>query len=255
MTARRTKKRFQTNVSEIEFQTFQRNNPHPQLQAHSHSMPQKKQTVYITPRNLNQKEYLSKLLDQSKNIVFALGPAGTGKTLIACQVGIKLFKEGLVDKIVVTRPAVAVDEEHGFLPGTLEQKMAPWTRPIFDVLSEYYYSREIENMIREGIIEISPLAYMRGRNFENSFIILDEAQNTTPSQIKMALTRISAGSKMVITGDLAQHDRGYEKNGLLDFTEKLKLKQSSLIDIVEFVHSDIQRHPAVKEVLSIYGEE
>ena len=212
MSARKTKKRFQTELHEIEFHTFQRTAPQ--------NMPQKKQRVHVTPRNQNQQEYLSKLLDQSKNIVFALGPAGTGKTLIACQVGIKLFKEGLVDKIVVTRPAVSVDEEHGFLPGTLEQKMAPWTRPIFDVLSEYYYSREIENMIREQVIEISPLAYMRGRTFKNAYIIADEMQNATPNQMKMLLTRLGEGSQMVVTGDLRQADK-LEDNGLIDFCTRL----------------------------------
>jgi phosphate starvation-inducible PhoH-like protein len=247
MSARKTKKRFQTEIHEIEFHTFQRTAPQ--------NMPQKKQRVHVTPRNPNQEEYLSKLLDHSKNIVFALGPAGTGKTLIACQVGIKLFKEGLVDKIVVTRPAVSVDEEHGFLPGTLEQKMAPWTRPIFDVLSEYYYSREIENMIREGIIEISPLAYMRGRTFKDSYIIADEMQNATPNQMKMLLTRLGENSKMVVTGDLRQADK-LEDNGLLDFCSRLEdnSQRLKLLDIVKFDNRDIERHNAVKEVLKIYGD-
>ena len=247
MTARRTKKRFRTEVTDIEFQSFQRTVPQ--------HMPQKKQTVHVTPRNLNQKEYLHKLLDQSKNIVFALGPAGTGKTIIACQVGIKLFKSGVVDKIIVTRPAVSVDEEHGFLPGTLEQKMAPWTRPVFDVFAEFYYAREIENMVREGVIEISPLAYMRGRTFKNAYIIADEMQNATPSQMKMLLTRLGENSKMVVTGDLQQADR-LEDNGLLDFCNKLQnnLEKLTLIDIIKFDSRDIERHEAVKEILSIYGD-
>ncbi len=234
-----------TQANVIEFQHFQHTVPQ--------GLPQKKNRVHIVPRNLHQEEYLLKLLDQTKNIVFALGPAGTGKTLLACQVGVKLFKEGLVDKIVVTRPAVSVDEEHGFLPGTLEQKMAPWTRPIFDVLSEYYYARDIENMIREGVIEISPLAFMRGRTFKNAYIIADEMQNATPNQMKMLLTRLGEGSKMVVTGDLNQADR-LQDNGLIDFCNRLKGKNLDLLDIVQFGNKDIERHEAVKEVLSIYGE-
>ncbi len=234
-----------TQANVIEFQNFQHTVPQ--------GLPQKKHRVHIVPRNLHQEEYLFKLLDQSKNIVFALGPAGTGKTLLACQVGVKLFKEGLVDKIVVTRPAVSVDEEHGFLPGTLEQKMAPWTRPIFDVLSEYYYARDIENMIREGVIEISPLAFMRGRTFKNAYIIADEMQNATQNQMKMLLTRLGEGSKMVVTGDLAQADR-LEDNGLIDFCNRLKNKNLECLDIVQFAMKDIERHDAVKEVLSIYGD-
>jgi phosphate starvation-inducible PhoH-like protein len=229
----------------IEFQPFQHTVPQ--------NLPQKKQRVNVVPRNRNQEEYLFKLLDPSKNIVFALGPAGTGKTLLACQVGIKLFKEKLIDKIVVTRPAVSVDEEHGFLPGTLEQKMAPWTRPIMDVFAEYYYAKDIENMIREGVIEISPLAYMRGRTFKNAYIIADEMQNATQNQMKMLLTRLGEGSKMVVTGDLRQADR-LEDNGLIDFCQRLQDKNLEHLDLVQFGMKDIERHEAVKEVLSIYGD-
>ena len=254
MTTKRAKKRStgtnenhwsNNRANAIEFQPFQHTLPQ--------NLPQKKRNVHVVPRNRNQEEYLLQLLDPSKNIVFALGPAGTGKTLIACQVGIKLFKEGLVDKIVVTRPAVSVDEDHGFLPGTLEQKMAPWTRPIFDVLAEYYYARDIENMIREGVIEISPLAYMRGRTFKNAYIIADEMQNATVNQMKMLLTRLGEHSKMVVTGDLAQADR-LNDNGLINFCGLLANRQTKHIDIVEFDHRDIERHHAVKEILAIYGD-
>jgi phosphate starvation-inducible PhoH-like protein len=154
----------------------------------------KKQEVTILPRNKNQESYVLKLLDDTKDIVFGIGPAGTGKTLLAVQVAVKLFKEGAVDKIIVTRPAVSVDEDLGFLPGTLEQKMAPWTRPIFDVLREYFDAKQIEGMIEEGIIEIAPLAYMRGRTFKKSFILADEMQNATPNQMKMLLTRLGEES-------------------------------------------------------------
>lgn len=215
---------------------------------------QKKITVDILPRNLNQESYILKLLDPGKDIVFGIGPAGTGKTLLAVQVAVKQFKEGQVDKIVVTRPAVSADEDLGFLPGTLEQKMAPWTRPIFDVLREYFTARDIENMIAEGVIEISPLAYMRGRTFKDAFILADEMQNATPNQMKMLLTRLGTGSRMAVTGDLNQADR-LKDNGLVNFVNLLKTKDSSHLDIVYFNQDDIERHEAVKEVLKIYGDE
>jgi phosphate starvation-inducible PhoH-like protein len=245
MTTKRAKKRFQSNVNVIEFQQFHQN-------IHT-ALPQKKQRVHIVPRNPNQEEYLQKLQDQSKNIVFAIGPAGTGKTLLACQVGVKLFKEGLVDKIVITRPAVSVDEDLGFLPGTMQQKMEPWTRPIFDVFAEYYHSKEIDLMIREGVIEISPLAYMRGRTFKNAYIIADEMQNATSNQMKMLLTRLGEGSKMVVTGDLRQADR-LDDNGLIDFCRLLENKTLQYIDVQQFTMRDIERHKAVKEVLKVYGD-
>lgn len=215
---------------------------------------QKKQSVTIIPRNRNQESYVLKLLDESKDIVFGIGPAGTGKTLLAVQVAVKLFKEGAIDKIIVTRPAVSVDEDLGFLPGTLEQKMAPWTRPIFDVLREYFTSKDIEGMIEEGIIEIAPLAFMRGRTFKNSFILADEMQNATPNQMKMLLTRLGEGSQMAVTGDLAQADR-LKDNGLINFIELLETKNATHLDIVHFEQGDIERHNAVKEVLQVYGDE
>ena len=225
------------NSNIIEFNTFQ-----------------KKQQVTIVPRNIHQEEYVLNLLNDNKDIVFGIGPAGTGKTLLAVQVAVKLFKEGKVDKIIVTRPAVSADEDLGFLPGTLEQKMAPWTRPIFDVLREYFNAREIEGMIEEGIIEIAPLAYMRGRTFKHSFILADEMQNATPNQMKMLLTRLGDSSMMAVTGDLAQADR-LKDNGLIDFVRLLKSKDTSHISVVEFNQQDIERHQAVKEVLEIYGDE
>jgi len=215
---------------------------------------QKQKNVNILPRNKNQEQYVLKLLDETKDIVFGIGPAGTGKTLLAVQVAVKLFKEGKVDKIIVTRPAVSVDEDLGFLPGTLEQKMAPWTRPIFDVLREYFDARQIEGMITEGIIEIAPLAYMRGRTFKNAFILADEMQNATPNQMKMLLTRLGENSQMAVTGDLAQADR-LKDNGLINFTKLLENADTSYIDIVNFGQGDIERHDAVKEVLKVYGDE
>jgi phosphate starvation-inducible PhoH-like protein len=215
---------------------------------------QKKQSVNILPRNKNQEQYILKLLDDTKDIVFGIGPAGTGKTLLAVQVAVKLFKAGKVDKIIVTRPAVSVDEDLGFLPGTLEEKMAPWTRPIFDVLREYFNAKEIEGMIQEGIIEIAPLAYMRGRTFKHSFILADEMQNATPNQMKMLLTRLGEQSMMAVTGDLNQADR-LKDNGLIDFTKLLESTNQSCLDIVQFEQGDIERHAAVKAVLQVYGDE
>jgi len=218
-------------------------------------LPEKKKTVQIYPRNRSQETYLLTLADSGKDVVFGIGPAGTGKTIIAVLTAVKLFKEGKIDKIIVTRPAVSVDEDLGFLPGTLEQKMAPWTRPVFDVLREYFTAREIEGMINEGVIEISPLAYMRGRTFKNAYIIADEMQNSTVSQMKMLLTRLGEGSKMAVTGDLNQADR-MKDNGLIDFIKNLQRHPSaSRLAYVSFSHKDIERHEAVKEVLEVYGDE
>jgi len=211
--------------------------------------------VEIIPRSLAQEDYVAMLDDYDQHIVFAMGPAGTGKTLLGVLAAIDAMKNGDCDKLVITRPAVSVDEQHGFLPGTLVEKMAPWTRPIFDVMEEYWSPQQIESMIADNVIEIAPLAYMRGRTFKNSWIIADEMQNATPSQMKMLLTRIGENSKIVVTGDLAQHDRGYENNGLKDFVKLLDDRGSSMIGVVEFSRADVERHIAVTEVLDIYGDE
>jgi phosphate starvation-inducible PhoH-like protein len=241
MSKNRVKKRFTSNVNVIDFQAHQ-------------TMPQKKRRVALLPRNKNQESYLQKLQDERKNIVFAIGPAGTGKTLLAVLNGIKLLQEGVIDKIIVTRPAVSVDEDIGFLPGTLNEKMEPWTRPIFDVLGEYYQTKEIAQMLEDGIIEISPLAYMRGRTFKNAYIIADEMQNATQNQMKMLLTRLGENSTMVVTGDLAQADR-LKDNGLIDFIGKIEGRKTQHIDVVRFDQRDIERHKAVAEVLNLYGDE
>lgn len=211
-------------------------------------------SVEITPRNFHQDDLLGYLEDRNIDIVFAVGPAGTGKTMISTLAGIKGLKQGKIDKFIVTRPAVSVDEQHGFLPGTLQEKMAPWTRPIFDIFEEYYKTDQIEYMLKDNKIEIAPLAYMRGRTFKNAFIIADEMQNATDNQMKMLLTRIGDGSKLVVTGDLNQHDRGYESNGLKMFIDRLVSKGSDRIKLVEFTSQDIERHPVVEEVLRLYGE-
>lgn len=215
----------------------------------------RKQQVNIIPRNLAQETYLELLKNSKKYIVFAIGPAGTGKTMLAVQMAIKMLKEGVINKIVVTRPAVSVDEEHGFLPGTLNQKMEPWTRPIFDVFEEYYHPRDIASMLEDGVVEISPLAYMRGRTFKNAFVIADEMQNATPSQMKMLLTRIGENSRMIVTGDLNQADRPKE-NGLLEFCNFYDQGGDyRMIAMAKFESKDIERHPVVREILKIYRED
>jgi len=242
MQKRRHKEKFINNVTQIENYLKE---------------PAKKNRVEIIPRNVNQEHYLSLLLDSRKSIIIATGPAGTGKTLLAMMAAIKALKERQITKIILTRPAVGVEgENHGFLPGTLNEKMQPWTRPLFDVLLEYYSKKDIESMMENEVIEICPLAFMRGRNFHNCFIILDEAQNATVNQIKMAMTRIGQNSKMIITGDLKQKDRQFTKDdGLGDFLLRLNNNKSELIDSVTFTRGDIERSPVVSEVLKLYNEE
>jgi phosphate starvation-inducible PhoH-like protein len=217
-------------------------------------LEEKRRRVQIYPKNLSQETYLLKLNDPQKMIIFAIGPAGTGKTMLAVQWAIDQLKYGSADKIIITRPAVSVDEEHGFLPGDLNEKMAPWTKPIMDVFAENYSAREIENFIKEGVIETSPLAYMRGRTFKNAVVIADEMQNATPSQMKMLLTRLGIGSKMVVTGDLQQADRP-SNNGLLEFLGLYNnFENHRYVDTCHFTVGDVERHEAVKEILAIYGD-
>jgi len=218
---------------------------------------QRNKQIVLLPKTLKQEEYIDLLLDTDRLIVFATGPAGTGKTMLAVMAGIKALKDRTVDRIIMTRPAVGVDDEqHGFLPGDLNSKMEPWTRPIMDVVREYYSARDIVHMLEEQIIEIAPLAYMRGRNFKRSWIIFDEAQNATTNQMKMVLTRLSEGSKLIVTGDLNQVDRKFSiENGLKDFIARLKSTQSPTIASVDFGRRDVQRHPVVAEVLKLYGED
>ena len=217
---------------------------------------QQRKTVHLIPKSLNQETYIELLTDETKHIVFATGPAGTGKTMLAMLAGIKAFKEGSVSKIILTRPAVGVDDEkHGFLPGNITAKMEPWTRPLFDVMQEYYSTKDIARMIDENTIEIAPLAFMRGRTFKEAWVVADEMQNATPGQIKMLLTRLGEGSKIVVTGDTRQADRCDKDNGLLDFKGLVDAyQQSKYVAGVEFSARDIARHPAVKEILTIYGE-
>jgi phosphate starvation-inducible PhoH-like protein len=213
---------------------------------------QRTKEVRIVPRNFKQDDLLELLQDDNKHIVFATGPAGTGKTIVSTLYAIQQFKKGNIDKIVITRPAVSVDEQHGFLPGSLVEKMAPWTRPIMDVFEEFYHPKEIEYLVENNKVEIAPLAYMRGRTFKNAIILADEMQNATREQMKMLLTRIGDNSKLIVNGDLAQHDRGYDSNGLKDFLELLEKRNSKMMGSVEFTNNEVERHPVVSDVLKIY---
>lgn len=218
-----------------------------------HYKSKNRKPAELIPQSVNQEQYILSLLDKTLDIVVVSGPAGTGKTYLGMLAGIKALRNGEVDRILLTRPAVAVDDEkHGFLPGDLNAKMEPWVRPLIDVLREYYSLKEIMHMLEEQIIEIIPLAFCRGRNFKNSWIILDEAQNATPSQLKMLMTRIGVDSKIVITGDVEQTDRRTADNGLLDLTYKLKENPVSGIGVCTFDTRDIRRHKIIEHILRLY---
>ena len=209
---------------------------------------------FTTPKNEPQEKFCEILKTKSKKIVIVNGPAGTGKTMLATEHGIRFFLTDTYEKLIFTRPSVSVDEDLGFLPGTLEEKMAPWVRPIYDVLYNFLTPKEVQQLMEEKIIEIAPLGYMRGRTFKNAWIVADEMQNATVSQMKMLLTRLGENSRLVVTGDLQQYDRTFENNGLDDFLWRLKKRggESESIVSFEFQKTDIQREPVVKEVLDIY---
>ena len=207
----------------------------------------------VQARSANQKSYINLLNDMSKCYVIATGVAGSGKTMIATEKGIEFFQKKLFDKIVITRPAVTIDEEHGFLPGNLNEKMEPWVIPILDIFKEHFKKDYIEYLIKNEQIEIAPLAYIRGRTFKNAWIIADEMQNATTNQMKSLLTRLGENSKLVITGDLQQTD-SVGINGLSHFLTNLKKHDADFIRTINFTTEDIQRHPAITEILTIYGD-
>ena len=212
-----------------------------------------RETILI-PKSVNQEKYILSLMDELQDIVIAYGPAGTGKTYLAMQAAIKNLRQGLCERIVLTRPAVGVeDEKHGYLPGTLEEKMAPWTRPLLDVMREYYTPQDITRMLENQIVEIAPLAFMRGRTFKNSWIIGDEMQNATPGQMKMLLTRIGEGSKIIVTGDVEQTDKRKKENGLIDLCSRLNTEVGG-IAVCELNKGDIQRHRIIEAVLEMYED-
>jgi phosphate starvation-inducible PhoH-like protein len=208
--------------------------------------------VELIPRNLGQERYIDALLDASKPIVVASGPAGCGKTYLCTLFAIKMLHEGLIERIIITRPAVSNGEELGALPGTLIEKMAPWTRPLIDVFREFYSAKTIINLLQTETVEICPLGFMRGRTFKNSIVIFDEAQNSLIGQMKMCLTRIGEGTRMFITGDLGQTDHGYEENGMRDFLARLKHDDRNGIAVCYFGKNDVERHPIIETILRLY---
>lgn len=203
----------------------------------------------IRVKTLGQKYYINAI--KSHDIVFGIGPAGTGKTYLAVVMAVAALKSGKVNKIILTRPAVEAGESLGFLPGDLKEKVDPYLRPLYDALNDVLGSEHTQRLIERGIIEIAPLAYMRGRTLDDAFIILDEAQNTTEAQMKMFLTRLGFGSKMIITGDRSQIDLPLKaKSGLVAATEILG--QVNGISFIILEGSDVVRHPLVGKIVAAY---
>ena len=240
--ATKTQKRMQQVENTIQFnQTSKQYKPRP---------------IDLVPRTRNQERLVLALQDSAQHIVVTAGPAGTGKTYLAMLAAVKAFRAGECERIVLTRPAVGVeDEKHGFLPGDLNQKMDPWVRPLTDILREYYRPQDIATMIDEQKIEIAPLAFMRGRTFKDAYIIADEMQNATPSQCKMLMTRIGENSKIVITGDIEQADRNRGNNGLMDLCSRLEEGGVKGIAVCHLSSQDIQRHRIIDSVLKLYASE
>jgi len=211
--------------------------------------------IELVPKSLAQEQLILGLMDPKNHITIALGPAGTGKSYLAMLAAMRDLRAGRCERIVITRPAVGVeDERHGFLPGDLFKKMEPWTRPLLDIMKEFYHPRDVQKMIEDEAIEISPLAFMRGRTFKNCWIVADEMQNATPNQMKMLLTRIGEGSRIVVTGDVEQTDRTSCNNGLLDLALRAKKAPCDGLAVYTLGSRDIQRHPIIDSVLKIYQD-
>jgi phosphate starvation-inducible PhoH-like protein len=257
---RRTKKQAEKDLlreyyNEVEKEKTLLNNKkiYENMQYLSTNEKQAFETKFTKPINHNQEDYVRHLGNKHKKIIIASGPAGTGKTLFATEHGVKYFLMGKYDKLIFTRPSVSVDEELGFLPGTLEEKMAPWVRPIYDILHNFITPNEVKALMEDKVVEIAPLGYMRGRTFKNCWIVADEMQNSTIAQMKMLMTRLGENSRLVITGDLEQTDDAGIVNGLEDFLNKFRGRRSTSISSFEFNTGDIQREEVVKEVLDIYS--
>lgn len=205
----------------------------------------------VKPKTLGQKAYVDEI--RNKMIVFGIGPAGTGKTYLAMAMAITAFKNEEVNRIILTRPAIEAGEKLGFLPGDLQSKIDPYLRPLYDALYQIMGAESFQKNMEKGLIEVAPLAYMRGRTLDNAFIILDEAQNTTPAQMKMFLTRIGFGSKAVITGDVTQKDLAPGATSGLDVAMRV-LRKVDEIAICKLTSADVVRHPLVQKIVKAYEE-
>lgn len=205
----------------------------------------------VKPKTLGQKKYVDEI--RNKMIVFGMGPAGTGKTYLAMAMAITAFKNEEVNRIILTRPAIEAGEKLGFLPGDLQSKIDPYLRPLYDALYQIMGADSFQKNMEKGLIEVAPLAYMRGRTLDNAFIILDEAQNTTPAQMKMFLTRIGFGSKVVVTGDATQKDLAPGATSGLDVALRV-LKNVEDIGICRLSSADVVRHPLVQKIVKAYEE-
>ena len=205
----------------------------------------------IKPKTLGQKSYVDEI--RKKMIVFGVGPAGTGKTYLAIAMAVTAFKNDEVGKIILTRPAIEAGEKLGFLPGDLQSKIDPYLRPLYDALYQIMGPESFAKNMEKGLIEVAPLAYMRGRTLDNAFIILDEAQNTTPPQMKMFLTRIGFGSKVIVTGDKTQKDLPAGVRSGLDIAMQV-LKKVDGISFCQLTNKDVVRHPLVQKIVEAYDE-
>ena len=205
----------------------------------------------LRPKTLGQKKYVDSI--RKNTIVFGVGPAGTGKTYLAMAMAITAFKNDEVSRIILTRPAIEAGEKLGFLPGDLQSKVDPYLRPLYDALYEILGADAFMKNMEKGLIEVAPLAYMRGRTLDNAYIILDEAQNTTPAQMKMFLTRIGFGSKAIITGDLTQKDLPFDSISGLEESLRV-LRKVKEIGVCELTNKDVVRHPSVQKIVAAYDQ-
>ncbi|MBO4391617.1 MAG: PhoH family protein [Lachnospiraceae bacterium] len=205
----------------------------------------------VKPKTMGQKKYIDSI--RRRMITFGIGPAGTGKTYLAMAMAISAFKAGDVERIILTRPAIEAGEKLGFLPGDLQSKVDPYLRPLYDALYQIMGAESFLQNSEKGLIEVAPLAYMRGRTLDNAYIILDEAQNTTPAQMKMVLTRIGFGSKVIITGDMTQKDLPFGTVSGLEMASKV-LGDIDEIGFMYFTNEDVVRHPLVQKIVKAYEE-
>lgn len=205
----------------------------------------------VKPKTIGQKDYVDNI--RRKMVVFGMGPAGTGKTYLAMAMAITAFKNEEVSRIILTRPAIEAGEKLGFLPGDLQSKVDPYLRPLYDALYQIMGAESFQKNMEKGLIEVAPLAYMRGRTLDNAFIILDEAQNTTPAQMKMFLTRIGFGSKVVVTGDMTQKDLPRDTVSGLEVATKV-LSKVEEIAFIKLTNKDVVRHPLVQKIVKAYED-